>query len=216
MIFESRTNLTLAASLACLAGFSDAVGFRTLGGFFVSFMTGNSTRLAVNVAESHLTALALLPLGIIALFVCGVIAGAVVRGRVPARKGAAVMGFVAACLVASAALGTAGRDAAAVILLILAMGASHNVFVKEGEVRIGVTYMTGTLVKLGQRLASRLAGQSAKPWLPYLALWLGLVAGAVAGSFSYTLMGLNCLWIAAGLAFALLLALLCHRPLHLH
>jgi hypothetical protein len=177
-----------------------------LGGFFVSFMTGNSTRLAVNLAEMNLTVLALLPLGIIALFVCGVMAGAVVRGRTPARKGAAVMSFVAACLIA----------AAAVILLILAMGASNNVFVREGEVSIGVTYMTGTLVKLGQRLASGLAGGGAKPWFPYLALWLGLIAGAVAGSYTYTLLGLACLWIASGLAIAPLLSLLYHPPLRGH
>ena len=206
MIFENKTNLALAVSLAALAGFTDSVGFRTLSGFFVSFMTGNSTRLAVNLAELNLTVLALLPLGIIALFVCGVMAGAVVRGRTPARKGAAVMSFVAACLIA----------AAAVILLILAMGASNNVFVREGEVSIGVTYMNGTLVKLGQRLASGLAGGGAKPWFPYLALWLGLIAGAVAGSYTYTLLGLACLWIASGLAIALLLSLLYHPPLRGH
>jgi uncharacterized membrane protein YoaK (UPF0700 family) len=166
MIFENKTNLALAVGLAALAGFTDAVGFRTLGGFFVSFMTGNSTRLAVNLAELDLTALALLPLGIIALFVCGVMAGAVVRGRSPARKGAAVMGLVAACLITAATLSAFGQDTVAVILLILAMGASNNVFVREGEVSIGVTYMTGTLVKLGQRLASGFAGGGAKPWFP--------------------------------------------------
>lgn len=216
MIFENKTNLALAVGLAALAGFTDAVGFRTLGGFFVSFMTGNSTRLAVNLAELDLTALALLPLGIIALFVCGVMAGAVVRGRSPARKGAAVMGLVAACLITAATLSAFGRDTVAVILLILAMGASNNVFVREGEVSIGVTYMTGTLVKLGQRLASGFAGGGAKPWFPYLALWLGLITGAVTGSYSYTLLGLACLWIASGLACTLLLSLLYHRPLRGH
>lgn len=37
----------LAAGLALLAGYVDAIGFLRLGGLFVSFMSGNSTRLAV-------------------------------------------------------------------------------------------------------------------------------------------------------------------------
>lgn len=38
-----RAERGLAAGLATVAGFVDAVGFLTLGGFFVSFMSGNST-----------------------------------------------------------------------------------------------------------------------------------------------------------------------------
>ena len=41
----------LAACLAALAGYVDAIGFLKLGGLFVSFMSGNSTRLAVGLAE---------------------------------------------------------------------------------------------------------------------------------------------------------------------
>jgi hypothetical protein len=37
-------------------------------------------------------------------------------------------------------------------------------------------------------------------------LWLGLLLGAVTGSLSYSLLDLKCLWIAFGLAAALLLA----------
>ena len=46
----SRKGVMLAATLSALAGYVDAVGFMTLGGFFVSFMSGNSTRLGVGLA----------------------------------------------------------------------------------------------------------------------------------------------------------------------
>ncbi|WP_372707772.1 DUF1275 family protein [Brevundimonas sp.] len=36
----SRKGVMLAATLSALAGYVDAVGFMTLGGFFVSFMSG--------------------------------------------------------------------------------------------------------------------------------------------------------------------------------
>jgi uncharacterized membrane protein YoaK (UPF0700 family) len=40
----------VAITLSALAGFVDALGFLELGGFFVSFMSGNTTRLGVGVA----------------------------------------------------------------------------------------------------------------------------------------------------------------------
>jgi uncharacterized membrane protein YoaK (UPF0700 family) len=205
MIFERRTNLLMAAGLSCLAGFNDAIGFRTLAGFFVSFMSGNSTRLAVNISAGEWSLLGMLPLALIAMFLLGVMAGAIVSEKVRRRKQAAVMVLVTASLAMAATLAACGQQAVAIALLVTAMGASNNVFVRQGEVSVGVTYMTGTLVKLGQRLAGRAMGIQ-KPWHPYLILWLGLVLGAVAGSFSYSLLHLQGLWVAVGLAAGVLLA----------
>lgn len=190
-------------SLASLAGFVDAVGFRTLGGFFVSFMSGNSTRLAVNISQQEWSLSGLIPLGIIVLFTAGVMIGTLIRHKANKRKEAGVLTFVSTSLIVSAALGAFQQDFIAVIFMVLAMGASNNVFVREGEVSIGVTYMTGTLVKLGQRLAGHFMAGPKKPWLPYLALWAGLVLGAVMGSIGYSLFSLYCLWIAAGFSVAL-------------
>jgi uncharacterized membrane protein YoaK (UPF0700 family) len=76
-------------------------------------------------------------------------------------------------------------------------------------VRIGLTYMTGTLVKVGQRLAGALSGGAPFAWAPFLILWVGLVGGALAGAASYAHVGLAALWIAAAMAAAL--ALVAHR-----
>jgi uncharacterized membrane protein YoaK (UPF0700 family) len=86
--------------------------------------------------------------------------------------------------------------------MALAMGAENAVFEKDGEVQIGLTYMTGTLVKLGQRLAGACLGGSRTAWAPYLLLWAGLVCGAVLGAFAYAAWGLESLWIAAAAAVA--------------
>ncbi len=203
MMLEQRTNLMMATGLSCLAGFNDAVGFRALGGYFVSFMSGNSTHFAVDLSLPHWSTATFLPLGLIALFVSGVILGAVLREKLPQRKQLAVLLLVTAILGTSAGLATYGQGRLAVVLIPLAMGASNNVFVKEGEVSVPVTYMTGTLVKLGQRLAGRLCG-SERPWHPNLILWLALILGAVAGSLAYSLLQLHCLWIALGFSVGLI------------
>lgn len=198
--YDRRAKL-LAACLSTLAGYVDAVGFIKLGGFFVSFMSGNTTRMAVGLAQ-HTPAAAIAG-GLIALFVIGVVLGALVGDRAGARRPVAVLALVTALLALAAAFGMVGFTMVAVIAMILAMGAENAVFVEDGEVHIGLTYMTGTLVKFGQRVALALRGGDRLAWRPYLMLWLGLAAGAILGAAAYPLMGLASLWIAAAAAGAL-------------
>jgi uncharacterized membrane protein YoaK (UPF0700 family) len=185
----------VAACLAAVAGFVDAVAFVQLGGFFVSFMSGNSTRLGVGLASSmpH----ALLAGGLIASFVLGVMAGAFANRRGDTVASVRVVLLVAATLMLAAVLAALGATNASVAMLAAAMGATNAVFRRDGEVGIGVTYMTGALVKLGQRLAEAVSGGPAFGWAPYALLWMGLVAGATAGAFAFSAFGLGAIWIAA-------------------
>lgn len=207
MIRHKRSERVLAAGLAMLAGYVDALGFIELGGYFVSFMSGNSTRLGVGLAEN--VSLALLPAGLIGLFVLGVVAGSFVGHAAGPRRPAMVLAAVAALLLLAALLASLGIPAVGLALMAAAMGAENAVFERDGEVSIGVTYMTGTLVKLGQRITAALLGGDRFAWTWYLLLWVGLVAGAVAGAFSHFRLGLDGLWIAGG--FAVCLALMAMR-----
>lgn len=49
----SREHIGLAVSLSCLSGYVDATAFMATGGLFVSFMSGNSTRLSVSLVENR-------------------------------------------------------------------------------------------------------------------------------------------------------------------
>ena len=84
-----------------------------------------------------------------------------------------------------------------------AMGMENTVFQREGQVSVGLTYMTGTLVKLGQALARVHRPGQRWGWVPHLMLWLGLVSGAGAGVLAYLGIGLMALWVAAGFGLAL-------------
>jgi uncharacterized membrane protein YoaK (UPF0700 family) len=168
-----------------------------LGGFFVSFMSGNSTRLAVGAA--HNLAEARIAFGLIAGFVGGVVIGSLTGRVARARRQTAVLLLVSGLLAAAAMLGGLGLPGTA-LALVLAMGAENTVFEHDGEVRIGLTYMTGTLVKCGQRIAAALRGGDKFGWLPFLSMWLSLLCGAVAGAAIFPRLGLSGLWIAAAVA----------------
>jgi len=200
LIQHSPLERTFAASLAALAGFIDAAGFLASGGFFFSFMSGNSTRLGINAAE--LPPNALLPLGIILCFVLGAAIGAIVAHFAGRKRPFFVLALVTVLITLGSGFGHYGSLLGAGAFLTLAMGCKNNVFKRDGEVSIGLTYMTGNLVKLGQGLAGALLGNNEHwKWLSYLTHWLGLVVGAIAGAYAYAHFNWDAIWIASATAF---------------
>ena len=106
--------------MSALAGYVDAIGFIQLGGFFVSFMSGNSARLGVGLIEQSQDAA--LAGGLITMFVAGVIAGSLVGRFAKAHRRAAVLMLVAVLLLAAASSAAAGATEVAVMAMVLAMG----------------------------------------------------------------------------------------------
>ena len=197
-----RRDVALAAVLSGVAGYVDAIGFLKLGGFFVSFMSGNSTRLGVGLATGHVQA-AVTVLSIVTLFVSGVVLGALLARRVGEGRRSAVLALEAGLLTAGAALFMAGFDKAGVAAVVLAMGAENAVFQRNGDVGVGLTYMTGTLVKAGQRIAAALCGGDRWAWGPYLLLWAGLTTGGALGAVAYMQVGTLALWGAVAVVAVL-------------
>ncbi len=200
-----RRDVALAAVLSGVAGYVDAIGFLKLGGFFVSFMSGNSTRLGVGLATGHVGA-ALTALALIALFVAGVVLGALVARRAGEDRRAMVMALEAVLLACAAGLIMAGLDGPGVAAMVLAMGAENAVFQRNGDVGVGLTYMTGALVKAGQRIAAALTGGDRWAWQPFVLLWAGLTLGGALGAAAYLKFGVLALWGAALLVAALAVA----------
>jgi uncharacterized membrane protein YoaK (UPF0700 family) len=202
MILNSGRNLALACALSALAGYVDGIGFLHLGGLFVSFMSGNSTRMGVSLAQGDWSNAAA-ALGLVALFVVGAAGGSlIVLGRGANRQPWVLL--VEALLLAVAALCYAfGRSNAAVAAIVLAMGLENAVFQIDGGAGLGLTYMTGALVKVGQLAAQALTGGGRWSWVPNLLLWAALVAGSACGALAYHWINLAAIWFAAGAALAL-------------
>jgi uncharacterized membrane protein YoaK (UPF0700 family) len=199
---ESRRNLALACTLSALAGYVDGIGFLHLGGLFVSFMSGNSTRLGVFLAAAHWSDAAQ-AIGLIALFVIGAAAGSLIVFSRSVYCQCWILLAEGSLLVAAALSYTLGAPSLAIAAIVLAMGLENTVFQVEGGTGQGLTYMTGTLVKVGQLAAAALTGGQRWAWLPNLLLWAAMVAGAVCGAGAYRWINLAAIWFAAGLALAL-------------
>ena len=201
-MLESRRNLALACALSALAGYVDGIGYLHLGGLFVSFMSGNSTRLGVTLAEGHWQR-ALEALELIVLFVAGAAAGSLIVLSALAHRQPLLLLVEAWLLTAAAVAYAYGLPSAAVAAIVLAMGLENAVFQLEGGAGLGLTYVTGALVKAGQLIAGALTGGAGWAWLPNLLLWAALVAGALAGAMAYGWINLAAIWFAAAAAFAL-------------
>lgn len=80
-------------------------------------------------------------------------------------------------------------------------------FETGGDVKISLTFMTGNLVKIGQRLGLALAGGPALAFLPWLLLWLAMIGGAVAGALAWPVLGIANLGVAAAVAALLALVI---------
>jgi uncharacterized membrane protein YoaK (UPF0700 family) len=114
------------------------------------------------------------------------LAGAVIRGISRLR-------FAIALLILLLLVGVAP-----LLLVAAAMGMENGVFARDGEVAIGVSYMTGSLVRMAQRLAGTLMGDPDRwAFVPPLALWLGFAVGVVLGAKVGVAAADAALWIAA-------------------
>ncbi len=186
----------MAIALAGLAGYVDAAGFLSADRYFVSFMSGNTTRLGVDLIQ--FPARAWIPALLIAGFVLGVFGGALLAAKAGERRKPVVLGTVTLLLTGAAAAQAMGHTAAMLALLVMAMGTLNNTFQRGGEVSVGLTYMTGALVRMGQGLAAWLMGTGGEGWSGWLLLWLGLALGAVLGAIGWLHAPAYVLWIAAG------------------
>jgi uncharacterized membrane protein YoaK (UPF0700 family) len=207
-----RNARILAVGFAAMAGMVDAIGFLASGGFFLSFMSGNSTRLSVGVVEGapYVGMVALLLLS----FVGGVVAGSLIgRKNILAhtQRQAFILIIISLLLFAAPLIASLGYLLVGLCCAAFCMGLENTLFEREGSVSFGLTYMTGALVKIGQGLATMISGGPRLDWVPYLLLWLGLISGAAVGTLMFGIFGYNSLWLPAAYAGIFALALMAQR-----
>ncbi len=181
---RAPTGFVLLWLLAVLAGAVDARGIMVLHDIFLSFMSGNSTMLAVNLARGDWPHVRLIAT-VVAVFVAGAALGQAVaeisgRWRLPV-----VVALVTALLAPPLAAPLLPvPPLLPVLLLTLAMGALNAAMVHAGAVTVSITFVTGALVRFGQGLGALLVGRTGGwLWLAQAVPWTGLMSGAIAGTW---------------------------------
>jgi len=206
--------LSLGLLLTAAAGFADAVGFIELGGYYTSFMSGNTTQLGDAIAHGGWS-VALMAGSLVLLFLIGSFFGSLLALLAGARWGSgAVTALVLFCFVLTLGLAQLGLPATQFMLVLAAgAGAQNAILPAAGSVRLGTTFVTGTLFTAGHDLARALRGL-APPWrwAQHLLVWFSLMLGALIGGLGYTLLGVNALLVPALVYLGFLIAFIARRP----
>ncbi|MCB1884591.1 MAG: DUF1275 family protein [Geminicoccaceae bacterium] len=192
--------------LTAVAGFVDAIGIIALGGLFASFMSGASVSLGIGAGGGQ-WGVAYQGALMIVVFLGGVALGTVVAGVAGAWGLPVALALDAVLLTGAVLLADRGWAAATVILpVVAAMGIQNTALRPLEGVRLGATFITGTLVSLGQSLGNAVLGRPVPAGWPLQALlWGALTAGAGAGAALHHALGYTALGVPAVLVAALAL-----------
>jgi uncharacterized membrane protein YoaK (UPF0700 family) len=205
--FDSEARLSWV--LAALGGVLGATAFTRSAGYFVTFMTGNAQRAVLGYFRDDVklsVSAALLML----CFVAGVVVASVCRRRfwVAHPHGPTVLATFS--LFAATVVGIiddgweeVNLDFAPIMLVVFGVGALNTSFVKDGEVSVPLSYVTGTLVKMGQGIERHIAGGNVTDWLGYFLLVASFVVGATLGGFISLMFNGTGMLIAATVVCAL-------------
>jgi len=168
--------------LTWAAGSVDAISYLGLGHVFTAMMTGNTVLLGIALAEADFGAAAQSAI-IIAAFLLGVAASAVLGRRVPL---VAVFGMEAAAIVAAAWI----APVFAAPVLAFAMGLQNATMTRFTGTSLNTVVLTGNLQKMMQGLLGRFTGAAKSPGSDVAqstmiaGLWIAYLAGVVAGALA--------------------------------
>ncbi|WPF65846.1 YoaK family protein [Corynebacterium sp. 22KM0430] len=180
----------LGVMLASLAGATGAAAWIYSAGWYVTFMTGNTERMVLEPIRGS-TEAGLAALSAVVVFVIGALTATLARIYLwsHARHGAMVVTTIAIILafLSDLWLGTQedGLTFIPILFLAFGLGALNTSISRRGQVVMPLSYVTGTLVKIGQGIALHLAGKQRWMWFPQLATYLGFVCGAAVGGTAF-------------------------------
>lgn len=160
--------------LVSIAGLTDAAFYLHSKDLLGVYFTGDTSKLAQFLQKGDLQK-ALPLLGLIITFLASTTLAAWLGNLLGKRRAPSLLLIVSVLIFAAWPIGAPDYPYPAVLLLVMAMGALNQICSQEP----GVTFITGTLVKLGRALANGDLGQG----LPLALRWLVWFAAALVGAW---------------------------------
>jgi uncharacterized membrane protein YoaK (UPF0700 family) len=216
-LYDSEARLSWV--LAGLAGLIGAAAFMHTAGYFVTFMTGNTERAILGHFNSEYD-MAIAATLLLLSFVAGVVVSSWCRRRYWSGHPHGPTLLTTASLAAASivdivifqALDTDTIDFIPILFVAFGVGALNTSFVKDDEVSIPLSYVTGTLVKMAQGIERHISGGDYTDWLGYFLLYLAFALGGLLGGlFSLVVAG----WAMLITATVVCLVVTCYTYLHL-
>jgi uncharacterized membrane protein YoaK (UPF0700 family) len=218
---DARPESRLAICLALIAGYVDAYGLRAFG-TYVSFMSGNTTQTGSMIGQGYLVAALPSALAIV-FFVAGSFAGTSLTHSGLRSSHQLLFGVVAALLaVTIGGMQLSSLDAkVGIATLSLAMGLMNTALSQIGSEPVNLTFVTGTLNKIGRHLAlavrrAPLPDAQGK-WDTHLrrsglmaSVWAGFLTGAMVSGTATSYLGV---WVLLAPVLMLLALALVWVPL---
>ena len=192
---RTGVGLVLVLAMSMIAGMADAIGL-LMAGDFVSFMSGNTTRAAIDIGHGNWRHAGVL-LGAIGCFIVGNAAGVVIASQIRKRlAGLLIMVAFLMCLAAMLPMQMTGS--AAFYTVVLAMGMINATVETVEGLPIGLTYVTGALSRFGRGIGRWITGDRRGDWAIQIVPWLGMITGAIIGGLLELWIGQDALWLVAG------------------
>ncbi len=161
------------AFLVMLAGGTDALMFTHSSDLLAVYMTGNSSRLGLFIVQ-HEWRLAAPLAAVIGTFFLSTTAGAWIGTRAGRWRGPVVLAIAAIPLGAAWFVAREEYSPGTVLCIAVSMGLLNQVLAKEP----GVTFITGSLIRLGRAVVDR----KVDAILNGATHWIAWIAGAMAGA----------------------------------
>jgi uncharacterized membrane protein YoaK (UPF0700 family) len=191
MAYREEIEEWLAVALAMIAGFLDAYGmisYRT----YLSFMSGNTTQAGYEIGQARFGPALYSVLLAIVFFEGGSFGGALLAHSSVGRIRRLVFGMIATSLALIIGFEQIGFSSnwVSIAVISFAMGAMNTARSRVGDKSMSLTFVTGTLSRIGVQLALAVrrapVPESQGPWdtharraLLLAGIWAGFLSGAL-------------------------------------
>jgi oxalate decarboxylase len=193
------SRLLLSSVLVLLAGFIDSIGYLGLGKVYLSFMSGNSTKLGIALFEADYALWAATGT-VVLLFIAGAFVGTFITESW--WKWHLTLILIVECVLFLFAimLSILFHTQYIIFPIAMAMGMQNTMHQMVAHADVGKGFVSGTLFGIGQALAKAARGKApASEWAVLALSWFIFVIGAALGAW---------MLVNSGLLLSLITALL--------